>query len=1656
MPSLLNPSPLEAHKIQRATVGNLAWTALKNHCLLTPVRVHDSGDGALLWLSLLGRCFTVPALKDWAQENQKLIQALRHCQLRNATALTSRLEQDSLWSAIADCINARQRAVGNCVSVDELLARYVIGLGAEKALASASFFFGLTQLYKASRSENTKSVRRDWRNLLEVLQASDGSLAGHILTIQMEGCRNFAISADRIRKTPIISVRSAVSIEVLSDLLKAEHARDKTGLITVAQDVAEGGHQDVPQKAAVNVESGRAPIGFIRGDSLSEYIRRQAPFTSRRIRLGLERKSSAPLTHIREIVRLCFTEIGNASDPVQLASGCLLQLQLCIPLPFDVLLSLRCQACDDLWLDIPAGALSVSRRHMTGSASKPDWFASTGTWSIPLPSVAVGILAKLFKTSPEASFLGDVFSHNDIDLKELETAHHQLLKRYSDTNLQIWPGQWIEGISAAAIQVLGSELSAAYVLSHPGLSANGALHYFHPRQVDLDTLVRKWLAFFGLKDSRDQTENQGQELDIFDNDRLSSGFNRLLNDIQELQASLSKHRGSPTELLGTFKDLTTRSAALLVFVTGSRGHKLDELKCGSLLSHDELIHIDDKDVVDGRGSRLIPRPNLLLWVMKVYIDAQRTLAKRLCRLNSACRTDTLVELSKEDLRFDAVCFQYFERRVSKIERVAVVAADIEKISRHYFAAPRNFMRHVLITHWTLSSYDKTALRALTGHAWAWAEAPGPCSTYSPESLILSIKKPLEQLLAIWIKAPTNTPRHMDWPIQRLPMRRVVRVQGYYRKFILDGVQGPVLSRWHLAATAFSESVRHELVSGELSLSPVTQLWLYLAFVEGLTEHEDLDAILSDPKSITKGARGWKARWARLSDRTATRCIHLQAPTTLFLEDHQLGRQAIAPADTESELSAWLCARFPGLKTKNNRPTLAKAICLSAAALWADLVLPTGNQTAYAVANNAPIVSRRTAEALIDDTRYHAQPTSYIGPQLLHPRHHSSQLQRLMKLIHRTGDNNQRLGEQKARAVYFLEHLDALGSLEDGSWPSILATTVGRNIELIRAGRKALEFSSISTYTSTLSDFLSEHKDLNLKEVSALEIKLLSKELLSLDKEKNGLRNPDISAAAQWLLRGMSKQGFPVLLTDLGADDWHIRQTSAQSIPLITASVMTAAKSLFISTHQESPLSQEQIQICIDLLLAVPLRWMEVATLDPTHILEQHQDLRIEASGFSHIKSSSSTRTLTLPSDLHIRLQTLARRVMELHRTSRPLLFSVSSSGSDSASVPAWLREEMVWVMKYILEDDFRVHHFRSNTVSNLLFPGWRDAFERWTHSKASGVELSRLFEYAPKRAWHAEQIAILAGHSHPVVTVCYYLFTWPFLRSLAMASLNSRLVPRSRYLARHGVSQAALDKASQRDEAVSTNKWNYLVSKKRGRANPVLLGTPDVAPPRTLPESSDHNSPPSVDGFRSTQPTGTLDVCDFRYLCLRTCGVSPEKATDFSEVGRDDRHRLELYLAEVTAQDIKALRARDGNSSGDRSTAAEVGLIQSELFARIFLTLAKANAMQLSRLLGLLAFRVSRQPSDEDTLISTSKLFDGSPFLLEVVFGKRHFEPHLVARLSNTTSLRIGQPVRDLGSSAKAFIIPRDEGTNLVIKSRLRSVSAQLCFHLHQHQLPRS
>lgn len=1628
----------------------LGWATLRQHSLLACVRVHEGGDGALLWLSNLSRCFAISAeMADWAAEASQLIERTGRCQLRHVTSITNRISEDSVWRSIGQWIEARQRAAEMGHVVDMLLARYVIGVMAERGVIASSFLDGCIQLYKASQTRNHRSTRRDWRDLLDVLQSHDKPLTTHILSIQSTTCRDFSIAADRVLKSRLSPVQSAINVKALVQLEVATNASTVTTESTDPPSTALERSVEPTNPIEVDEASDEEQTegtGFRAGDSVSQYIRDQSAFVARRTRLGLEHRSSAPLAHVLEIVQHSQTALVRAEDPIQRASAFMIQLQLTLPVPLYVLLSLKCVPGDDIWLDITQASLQVARRHMTGSATAPDWFESTQAWSIRLPIAAAEFLQE-YESHKTFVHLGDLLSGRNINLPDLEHAHQQTLSRFSDPHLQVWPSHWTLGIRAASVALLGSELAAAYVMSYPGLSAEGALHYFHPQQQQIDELTSRWHVALGLENRSGSHDTTLQvPPDIFGNQRISSGFSNLIQGITDLQRLISRSRGDVRDTLPHFKKLTEAVASIAVFVTAGRGMKVEEIKNGSLLIHEKLIHLDDKDVINGRGSRLIPRPDSLTWAMDVFLDAQALIATRLRTASGIRQSDLLSELSSRKFRFDAVCFQYFTMSAGVVQRVAVKAADIERMAREYFAAPRNFMRHVIVTHWTLSREDKTLLRALTGHAWNWSEAPGPCSTYSPMSLIKSIKGPLERILSHWLPACPGAKFNIEHTLVRFPARRIHMVHKHYRSLIEDGTQGPVFSRWHLAADSFSQSVRKDLTSDQISGSNELLLWLHIVFIDGLTELEDLKAVLATSSSFKRNAKGWCVSWARSGEAPDARSILLQAPTSLYLERIDPSSLALPIEDTDQELVSWLCSRIEGVAGKGFKQSTAGLMIASIASLWADLVLPTALQVAYCPANRAPIPTKRATASLINCTSTRTAPADQYPNTIGTRPHHSGCLYQLIKLIHRVGDNTQRLGEQKSRAAYLLEHIELL-RWDIGSWTDVLIKALRYNIDLIRASdRRALQFSSISTYTSALSQFIADHEGFNFVEADELEVKQLSHDLLRSAVKRDAPGGSDATSAALWLLNHMRRQGCPVDLEVGDPTDWWARPTGVISIPVITEHAIEQSKSLLAQAHADSALRQEQIAVALDLLHTKPMRWMELAVLDPTHVLEQHQAVRIEAAGYSHIKTASAVRNIEVTKDLHRRLKHLGTRVSNLHEKARPLLFSRAAAGEDASIIPSWPHQEISWGMKCLLEDDFRIHHLRANAITKLLFPCWYTIFHRWVSGQANHHEVEALFVYSKVQASRCEETAVQAGHSHPATSVTYYLFAWPLLRALAMTTCNADLVPGQHYLKQLGISRAAWVKAAQRSGGHQTDPWSHL-SKRAFGIKPVQSGQ------STSNKKIDSLMLPVESAVLARSSGGDCQQTPLnfvRYLCLRACAVPAARAADFTRLSPRQRSSLEdLFNGTEQAERIAAIRARQGTSCGDRSSVAEARLVQSDDFYNLFAIVSEASTKQLSSLVSLLTPMLGERACTEQEITELATLFHSSDFVIELVFRRRGFDPTVAARLMCCPSVRVGHPVRDLTSPLRAFILDRNRTTSLVAKSRLRSVFSQICYFLH-------
>ncbi len=231
--------------------------------------------------------------------------------------------------------------------------------------------------------------------------------------------------------------------------------------------------------------------------SVSNYLAKHSPYTLRRVRLGIESRSTTALAQLLLIAQNISSSLQQTFEPIE-ASACLLAiLQTAFPVPAPLILGVSLVEKDDDYVhfDRHRWCFHVRRQHMHATSSGPE----APAWILHAPSVAVSAAKRWLTGDNSDRHVGDLFIKDDFDEEALLKRHHDLLSRCSDSNLQCWPGMWVQGLRTAAVTVMKSELLAAYTLAIPGLTSAGSLYYLHPRQSDLDNAAAQWFEHLGMR-----------------------------------------------------------------------------------------------------------------------------------------------------------------------------------------------------------------------------------------------------------------------------------------------------------------------------------------------------------------------------------------------------------------------------------------------------------------------------------------------------------------------------------------------------------------------------------------------------------------------------------------------------------------------------------------------------------------------------------------------------------------------------------------------------------------------------------------------------------------------------------------------------------------------------------------------------------------------------------------------------------------------------------------------------------------------------------------------------------------------------------------------------------------------------------------------------
>ena len=1132
---------------------------------------------------------------------------------------------------------------------------------------------------------------------------------------------------------------------------------------------------------------------------------------------------------------------------------------------------------------------------------------------------------------------------------------------------------------------------------------------------------------------------------VFNDTLLRTGFANL-HEALEAAGEVAMKSDDLEAAISALNRLTELCASVTTFATASRGTKIESWAAGAVLTNDGVMHIDDKVLVDGHGARLVPKIQYLNWVLRLHTDAISRVAQLIAGTLRRHTGDRWRELAKGLRRFEAPAFFRIRRDGDSYVGDSLTSADVAKIALEFFGAERNFMRHVVVTRWVAEQRDEDLLRLITGHANSGLEMPAPCSLYSPLAAIAAAGNELEDLLARWLPRFTPCKESAPIPFVKISAGRIAKGLGAHRHCLLSGLSGPMLVDWHLAAERIVSSIRRKITGVDGQLSPGANLLLHLAVFDGIHDSRDLRQIYSDLHgNLLATPSGWVIQVMRENYPAPLR-INAQAPTAALLlhfSSAPASRDVAFEASTQ-ELDSWLKAEWPSYF--GDSKSSATDCLLACAALWCDLMIPTGLQYCYEAENCAALLDERSSAKL------HAMPATpeagneQEGQQGTTSRA-SGDLEPYFNLINRVGDNTRQLGELKARASALEVELKRLPTPKRGTWIHALALVCGRNIELVRAGKaSAIEFSSMRTYFSNLRRNIVGLSETHPGECDAMDWHHVAqhlREVLRSTGESAGKvmpgRSEDQLSAANWFLRSLKDCGFDVPDSVLlGQPSRFQTPHRPTAVAFISAEELATSKNLVRTWNQDHPIQLLRIELLPRLLKALSLRWSEAIYLRDTDILSGGSYVCIQSAGFSHLKSYSARRICPLQEDLRGPLDDLIVRLRHLNGQDRGshFLFLDVDPSTDEPHVSHQIHGEISDSLRISsCSSNSRVHWLRTSGISDKLFPEWAEIYRRWQVGTLGPTVLAEYFGFTGDRAWHAERVRNESGHAQTRTTLAHYAAPSIQFRALALASTLAAMPPGPAVLANIGVSSDALRKESSRKMDIRTDPWLFV----RRRSNPAADDpTGDRAP---VAESS-RTLPLRVDSLHGVL---TISPAQLQYLALRLMDEPLERCQDRLRLATSECRVLEKYLeADRFVGDVLRQRVAAGDPNG-RARAADIAHVLSAVGFRLANFLLCRDFGFSVNLLDLLSATPRSTPWSDRARELADEMKD-SDFLIEIVPATRHDDLHSRVRLFKHAQLRIRPAQRDIGSLPRFFLTTTDTSeSNRVRKARVTVLARLMC-----------
>ena len=1637
------PSPL--------TIGPpLDWARISNHSVVRAVGFDQIGGGLPLVLAALRKgaeSIDLSSQLEWRAEFEAVADHVRKLGL--PTSLTAWDLRDQRIKKTIELVKIIGSGLADqdANTILRIFCAHVIASTVSDRQTSTDLLHGLIQVSKRASSRDVDPDRvRAWKALWPNLRVgapfSPEEVAGKPKQIA-----GFCVQFNQLVGIELSPPGVTVTVGKLQTLDAKPTEQSMDQITPPASDdllpKPEPTHDS--ESSGDALETSPKPPFLSLSNDWHTFLSSKAKFSTTSQRLGLDSWESLPMAHVLAICRRLAADIAGSGLGENM-DAVLLVLSFLTGANLDRTLDLKLGSdLDDVHVNPTVGALCYPRQFSFPLASAGQ-AAVAGVFQIPLPTGIAEKLRQWYDWEPVGT-LGGMFTKIAAprSLQAFRASAHDRLKQYGDPHFLAWPGRWAGSGGKVFLELDGSDLMATVCTLSPQLSAPGALSYFHPAPADIQHACHKVYRRLGL-DAATDTEAEApwpdESTEILGDETLRKGFSSLIEDFKAACAHCQL-LAPPEELFDAHNQATLLAAALVVFFCGGRGSRTDQLKFGSLYSSAKYLHLHDKELDDERGSRLLPKTPVITDVLDRYLTALASCAAWAVEWVHHNDRKTWRELSELRLRFDAIGFQTVAKDGGDWKRKPIEASDIEQVAQQYFGAQKNFMRHVLVTHWTKKRLDRTLLRVITGHSHDRLDMPSALSVYTPTSVLDAAGHQLMQLMQDWIDPGSLTP---PWrPTAKfinLSLGRLHKVHEAYSAQLSESGTACHFGRWHLVAAVLVPRLRRMLLDGVTSLHPHASLLLHLLLIDALHDHDDLTAILSNLR-IRRTAGGLGVQWQRMGER-AHCTLPLQLPTVLLLRSWGTIPSSVDPVKAVEAAERWLYDSWAqdDQIARHDSPDGLFPQLVSAVRLWADLHLPGMTQFAYEADNHCVQMDVRSAWQLLGAERPASHPPVESQRISIRAPNSAREVQTVLEALMHAADRDKPHGGAKARLSVYKKQLAAQQFIESDTWPGVLNKCLLLSMEDLIAGKAhAIQFSSMATYLSALRPNLAqlpEHAPSDMRDLDFVEFarSLRVFEPVPGNAQMNAQRADQQRSAAHWLLKRMRDAGLRIPEAALHDRLREVRPRTAGSVAHVTSGQMDAAFSNLRKTEFQRSLQHLQAEVGLRLATWLPLRAGELLTLRERDLTVLDDQVLLQESRFDHLKSGSSWRRLHLPLLASGLVRELVNRIVNPRSTApgTQYLFLRSGKGESSLDDAWWLQEWITTTFQSITGNlNFRLHALRGRSACERAFPDWESVLQGWQSAKFGPNALQRLFAYHADTAWRLEETRAALGHAAATTSVQYYLYNAGMMRAMACASTMTDIQPTAHLCAMVGVTEHALRKAVQRKAEFREEPWNFLAAK-------VVTHLPqEVAVMQKSAPSEEVQAVDSPSASTSSLAIGHKSFC--RYLGLRLLEVSAIEAGDECGFSEAQSRAADSVFASQLVGVGSGLRARQKGTVLGRAQAADLRLFRSGGFELFYAAWGGASKATLENIRSFLTGEGDASTWEGRLRTLTSDHFVPKLLNIELVVGHRHANSADLARYGLMSGVMDVAVVRDQAAHPRVFVFPAQLKPNLVEKSRYLAVS---------------